>query len=374
MQEQHSSPTVMRKKHHAIVVQAIERWRQSGVVDEQTAAKLTASVSAAAFDWQRTARYAFIVSIFCVVIAVGAILADEWLVKLLLRIFNAPAIVKCAFFAAVSAGIFRYGLFLRARHPHRPYGNEAVFFLGVLALAAAVFFLGVAIDTGSGHYSILFLIASVLYALLGLWFPSVLVWVFGLLSLGALMGTETGYVSGHGMYFLGMNYPLRFVVFGAALSLLGSAGQHAVADSGTGSASDPKARVLAMSAQTKIVGLLYLFIALWIMSIFGNYGDVMQWRAARQYELFHWSVIFGAVAIATIWYGLKHDDGALRGFGLTFLFINLYTRFFEYFWDSIHKAVFFAVLAVSFWYLGSRAESIWHLGRRAGRQPAGPGD
>jgi hypothetical protein len=50
-----------------------------------------------------------------------------------------------------------------------------------------------------------------------------------------------------------------------------------------------------------------------------------------------------------------------RGFGITFIFINLYTRFFEYFWEGTHKAIFFAILAISFWYLGSRAEKIWHL-------------
>ena len=49
---------------------------------------------------------------------------------------------------------------------------------------------------------------------------------------------------------------------------------------------------------------------------------------------------------------------------MTFLFINLYTRFFEYFLDSIHKAAFFAILAASFWYIGSRAEAIWHFGER----------
>ena len=43
-----------------------------------------------------------------------------------------------------------------------------------------------------------------------------------------------------------------------------------------------------------------------------------------------------------------------RGFGLTFLFINLYTRFFEHFWDHMHKAIFFALLAVSFWCLGTQ--------------------
>src|SRR5574340_267239 len=150
------------------------------------------------------------------------------------------------------------------------------------------------------------------------------------------------------MYFLGMNYPLRFVIFGAALTGIGIAGEQ---------------RLLAMSPQTKVVGLLNLFIALWIMSIFGNYGDMAQWHNARQYELLHWSVLFAAAAIAAVWYGLRHDDAVLRGFGLTFLFINLYTRFFENFWDSLHKAVVFAILAASFWYVGSKAEAILHLGR-----------
>ena len=297
----------------------------------------------------------------------GAILTDDVLMKLLMRLFNAPALAKCGFFAVAAAAIFRYGLTRRRRHPHRRYSNEAVFVLGVLALAAAIFFLGVAIDTGTGHYAILFLIASLLYALLGLWFPSALVWVFGLLSLGAWMGTETGYLSGYGAYFLGMNYPLRFVIFGAALAALGIAGQRWFVSSHAASPA-LKDRVFLMSPQTEVIGLLYLFIALWIMSIFGNYGDLGQWRQVRQYQLLQWSLLFGAAALAAIWYGLKRDDGVLRGFGLTFLFINLYTRFFEYFWEPIHKAVFFVVLAVSFWYLGSKAETIWHLAQR-GRSP-----
>src|SRR5437667_7661519 len=345
MSEQKTHPPVaLGKKQYGIIAKAIERWREGGTIDDRLAGRLSNSIAVASFDWQRTARYAFIVSIFCLVIAVGAVLADEVLLALLKRIFNSPAIVKCGFFSLVATGVFRYGRYLRKRYPHRAYGNESVFFLGVLALAVAVFFLGVAIDTGSGHYSLLFLIASALYALLGLWFPSKLVWVFGLVSLGAWMGTETGYVSGYGMYFLGMNYPLRFVLFGAALAVVGIAGQHSPS---TASPSTLRERLLLMSPQTKVIGLLNLFVALWIMSIFGNYGGV---------------------AIAAVWYGLKHDDGVLRGFGLTFLFINLYTRFFEYFWDSVHKAAFFAVLAVSFWYLGSKAEAIWHLGQR-GLQP-----
>ncbi|MDR2550938.1 MAG: hypothetical protein LBD10_12140 [Desulfobulbus sp.] len=361
MEEQQQPERIaISRRQHRIVTRMIKLWQAHGIVDEQTGARLAGSIGIASFDWQRAARYAFVIAICCLVIAVGSILADRLLMELLARIFQAPPLMKCGFFAVVSAGVFWFGLFLRREYPYRTYSNEAVFFVGVLALAVAVFFLGVAFDSGTGHYAVLFLIASILYALLGLWFPSALVWVFGLLSLGAWMGTETGYVSGYGMYYLGMNYPLRFVLFGALLTGLGVVGQHASRRQGRTNLVD---RLFLLSPQTKVIGLLHLFIALWIMSIFGNYGDIDHWYRARQYELLHWSLLFAAASVAAIWYGLKHDDGVMRGFGLTFLFINLYTRFFEYFWNATHKAIFFAVLAASFWYLGSRAETIWRLGQ-----------
>ena len=84
---------------------------------------------------------------------------------------------------------------------------------------------------------------------------------------------------------------------------------------------------------------------------------------AKHRELFLWSVLFAAVAAGAIYHSLKMDDGMTRGFGITFLGINLYTRYFEYFWGKTHKTIFFTVLAVSFWWLGSKAETIWQLGR-----------
>ncbi|MCX2959278.1 MAG: DUF2157 domain-containing protein, partial [Serratia symbiotica] len=71
------------------------------------------------------------------------------------------------------------------------------------------------------------------------------------------------------------------------------------------------------------------------------------------------------VATAAIWLGLKRDDAMLRGFGLTFLGINLYTRLFDFFWDSTPKAIFFVLLGLSLWALGHYAEKIWQLGRGA---------
>lgn len=338
------------RKQASVVRDAVERWRLDGMIPDEQATALAATIEVQYFDWRKLAKYSFWIALFSIVSSVSAALSDKALMDLIEALFEVPAMIKCAALSLIAAVLYRWALVKRQQAPDKIYRNEAMFFLAVLATAGAISQLGVALDTGSGHYSLLLLLSFLVYAVLGVMLESNLIWVFALASLGGWMGTETGYMSGWGAYYLGMNYPLRFVLFGALLTACALALEH-----------HPIAQRFYCS--TLVMGLLYLFIALWIMSIFGNYGDMRAWHGVRQYQFLPWALAFGAVAVAAIWYGLKRDDGVLRGFGLTFLFINLYTRFFEYFWDSMHKAIFFAVLALSFWFIGSRAERIWHFGR-----------
>ena len=339
----------LTKKKAKVVESTIEAWIERKVISQDQGKMLLESYEVVGFDWKRLAKYSFWVSIICIVTSVGAIVTDDYLRALLAKIFNAPAIIKCLGTSIIAALIYYYGVKRKVKKPEKIFSNEAIFFLGVLATGVSIAFFGEAIDTGSGHFSILLLLAAIIYGFLGLWFPSKLVWIFSLLSVGSWIGAETGYMSGWGAYYLGMNYPLRFVLFGVVLTVASFAFEkwHIRKD---------------FLRPTRAMGLLYLFVALWIMSIFGNYGDMNEWQKVKQIELFHWSLLFGLAAIASIYHGIKEDDGMTRGFGITFLFINLYTRFFEYFWNNTHKAIFFALLAVSFWYLGSRAEKIWNIG------------
>jgi hypothetical protein len=259
-----------------------------------------------------------------------------------------PDGVHCLGFALLAAVIFFWGFSRRRRKPERIFSNEALFFLGVLSCAGSIAFLGKAIDTGSGHFSLLFLLATLVYGVLGVALSSKLIWIFSILSLGAWLGAETGYVSGWGAYYLGMNYPMRFVLLGAVLTGFSFGFKHI-------------GRLAEFRHATYVLGLLYLFIALWLLSIFGNYGSHASWYDARQIELFHWGMLFALAAIAAIVYGLKCDDYTSRAFGITFLFINLYTKYFEFFWDATHKAIFFLIMAASFWLIGSHAEKIWNL-------------
>jgi hypothetical protein len=344
------------KKKATIISAAIKEWEANSQLSPEDSKKLLQSIEVIPFDWRRLAKYSFWIAIICIIIAVQALLVD--LEKFFKFVWERPII---GFFSCIliAASFFFWGLKRRARHPEKIFSNEAVFFLGVLAVATAITFLGKAIGSGSRHFSLLILLATVVYVALGLWLPSKLVWWFALVSLGGWFGTETGYVSGWGAYWLGMNFPIRFVLFG--LAVLGLS---------FGLKISP--RCADFFKVTYVMGLLYLFIALWILSIFGNYGEMARWSKAGTFELFYWSLLFGAAALIIIFLGLKYDDTIARGFGITFLFINLYTKYFEYFWDHLHKAIFFAILGISFWYLGSRAEKIWLLGE--GPKPANHDD
>ncbi|MCL2076495.1 MAG: DUF2157 domain-containing protein [Betaproteobacteria bacterium] len=339
---------LFNKKQGKFLLEVIDKWVAEETIPQETAARLRESFSIRPFDWKRLAKYSFWIAIICLVISVGSVLADSALRALLAFFFYAHEGIQSLSLALLAAGVFYLGLTLRRKNPERIFSTEAIFFIGVLLCAGSITFLGMAIDTGSGHFSLLFLLATLVYGALGLKLSSKLIWAFSILSLGSWFGTETGYMSGWGAYYLGMNYPLRFVLFGAALIWISFGFRKFL-------------YLKDFAHSTYVFGLLYLFIALWILSIFGNYDDIDVWRYARQIELLHWGLLFALAAITAIVYGLKCDDYTSRAFGITFLFINLYTKYFEFFWDATHKAVFFLILAVSFWAIGSRAEKIWNL-------------
>lgn len=341
---------ILTRRQSRLVTGLIGRWRDDGTVDAELAGRLAVSFEAARFNSRRLARLAILASLICFMVAAASFFADQAIVRFLEWVFGKIETALCVVLAVFAGGFYIAGFRRRKTQPEKIYTNEGLMFLGVVATATSVYYLGQAIRLGSEDFSTLLLIACVVYGALGIWARSKLIWVFALLSLGGWFGAKTAYASGWGAYYFGMNYPLRFVLFGVVLCAL--------------SYPFTRNRRLSGLVQTTLtMGMLYLFMALWLLSIFGNHGDAETWRRVGQIELFHWSVLFALAAGAAIWHGLKFDNPVSHGFGITFLFIDIYTRFFEHFWDSIHKAIFFAVIGVSLWALGANAQRIWNLGR-----------
>jgi hypothetical protein len=175
----------LTKKKAKIVKSTIKAWVKENVVSQDQGQMLLESYEVVGFDWKRLAIYSFWISIVCIIISVGAIIADDFLRELLARLFNISEIAKCLLSASIAAVIYFFGFKRKNKKPEKVYSNEAIFFLGVLATATSITFLGRAIDTGSHHFSLLILLAAIIYGILGLWLPSKLVWIFSLLSCAA---------------------------------------------------------------------------------------------------------------------------------------------------------------------------------------------
>jgi hypothetical protein len=343
------------KQESDFLNKAISHWEKDNLINAGTAESLRKSYEVKGFDWMRLAKYSFWIALFCGMIAVGSLIIDNKVIKWLESLYYTPDIVISIASGIIATIAFYFGRRWENKYPEKVFSNEAIIFTGVLFTACCIAYLGKTFDNGSGHFSLLFLLSVFVYGFLAYRMKSRLIWLFALVSLGSWFGTETGYQTHWSYYFLGMNYPLRFVLFG--LILVSSC--HLL----------KKQQWFNFFWElTYVVGLLYLFMSLWLLSIFGNLGSIDTWWHIRQISLFYWGIISGAVAALFLFYGLKTKDVIAREFGITFLLIFIYTKYFEYFWEHTNKTLFFAILAGSFWLIGSKAEKIWNFKSRASQQ------
>ena len=142
---------------------------------------------------------------------------------------------------------------------------------------------------------------------------------FGILMLFHALGNWHAY-AGHGAYFLGIRDERVTAV--AGLIVLGFGIWHEHEWEG-----DAEHRWVGFGHLFVIFGLLYVNVCAWFLSLFpGGLG---------------WVLAFTALGLAQLIAGAALRDPRFVGFGVVFLSIDLYTRFFENFWDALSKGVFF---------------------------------
>ncbi|MDB5021186.1 MAG: hypothetical protein JWQ28_2313, partial [Pedobacter sp.] len=193
-------------------------WKDERLLTEEQVTQLKNSYEAKSFDWRRLAQYSFWIAMACGVISLGALLIDKDILTYLERLYDTPDSI-IGLISAVAAGFLYYYSFKRRQtHTRQVFSNDALIFSAVMLTANAIAYLGKSIGHHSSHYSLLILFSVFIYGALAFVFRSRLIWIFVLISLGAWFGTETGYLSRWNWYFVGMNYPLRFVFFGLVIT------------------------------------------------------------------------------------------------------------------------------------------------------------
>lgn len=338
----------LKRKEADLLRKAIHKWTEDALISTEQAEALNKSFERVKFDWQSLSFYAFVFAIVSIIISGIALLADKWLMEMFEKIVDASEGYKATFFSVASVLLFYYGQKIRKNRPDKIYSHTAVNLLAIITTAVALGYFSIIFDNGSGHFSIFIFIAALLYGTLALSFRSSFLWTTALLGLFIWFGTETAFLADWGSYFWGMNLVVRYIPF----SLLLLAGFVALY----------RFNIFSTFYQNSFTFcLLALYFSLWAASVFGNYGNFSDWSGVSQLAILPWGSVLLLTTVFGIVIGIRYRNNLIRETSILFLMFNFYSRYFEFGWELLHPTVFFALLALSFWLIGKKAERIWTL-------------
>lgn len=335
------------KKHSKQLLSAIEQWQMKSMLTDDKAEQLRETITEKKFDWKLVARYSFWTALASAFISLASLIADDYIIELAERLMHTSDYMFSIFFFVFSIACYFWAWRIQCRKREKHLSVEFISLGASLLLGGALVYLLKSFDEVGDFPAWVFLLCAILWGIMANFFLSDSTWLLSLISLYLWFGLGTFNLTSETWTFLGMNYVLRFVIFSMVLFYIGYFVRFWI-----------KFKFYTL---TRYFTLSAFFAAFWLLTIFGNYSSFEVWQEVRQQNLFYWGIIFGLVSIAFIVYGVKRDDDFARAYGISFLLLNIYTRYFELFWEESHKAIFFAILAVSFWLIGRKAERLYNL-------------
>ena len=341
----------VNRQEQRVLQKALKTWEKEGELSADQAQRLRKSLSVSSFDWQALSYFAFGIAVVTGFISALVLLADDWLWDMLEKMMGSPEWLKSVGFTVLSGGFYFLAHRVARRGSGRAYSSEALLLLGVLATSIAVYYLGLSLNFhGDDRLTLFFLLATLVYAVLAWRLSARLLWFFAMVSLVLAMGDEAWYLrDAAGLHNLNL----------AACVALGGGGLI-----GLSWVFRKQLRTRQFYIITLSVCLTVFLGGVWLMSLYGPTERLFPDWDQGQPRLLLWTLLLLGFSVLTIRFGIQKDHPTLRRVGLTFLFLNLLTRYLEYAWDPLPSGVFFLILAVFFWLIGRYAERIWAtLGR-----------
>ncbi|MBK7542103.1 MAG: hypothetical protein IPN66_18190 [Candidatus Competibacteraceae bacterium] len=318
----------MRAVTHDLLSREATDWHQQGLIDRPLLDLLL----------QRYARRGEFLATLLKWLGIFAILQLGLAVLASIAFLLNSAFVAAALLGATSVGLW-YGGVRLATDPRRLYPHTgAILVTASLAGVFGALILAYIASTGQPDdppVPMLMLLTSALGAFTAyryrLRWPLLLALLLFFHGLGAWHT-----YGGHGAYFADIQEPRLMAAVSLGAILLGLWHERRLEVGAL-------RRCVGFGGLYLIFGLLYLNLSLWFLTL--PRGPLA------------WVLVFTAAAIAQIVAGARLRDARLTGFGIVFLAINFYTRYFEQFWDQLSIGMFFVIggaLALIFGYLFER--------------------
>ena len=304
----------MRSITREVLTREVTDWHQQGLIDRSLLDALLPRYETQGRFLAALLKWIGLFALFQLGLAVLAAIAA----------LAESALLAALLLAGVAVGSWRFGVQM-ATDPQRrhPFTGSVLVTASLAAAFGTFMLLNIALNGDADGRSIptILVLTGILSALTAyryhLRWPLLLALLLFFHGLGAWHA-----YGGHGAYFANIQDERLMAVAALATILLGLWHER-VLESG------PLRRCAGFGGLYLIFGLLYLNLSLWFLTLFGRPLD--------------WVLIFTAVGIAQIVAGARLHDARFTGFGIVFLSIDLYTRFFEHFWDRLSAGAFFLI-------------------------------
>jgi uncharacterized membrane protein len=286
-------------------------WLADGVVSPETAGVLRTRYQAQGFGLVNVVKYlgvaGGVLCLFGLFGMVGFLVGSA--------AFGGVLTVACG------AGMLAAGLWLcRDLENRYAFSSRAVIALGAMAFAAGIALLCKALDASDGTTAFLTGLAAVpLFAYLAYRTKTGFLLVLATLGFFHWVGSWES-MWGRSTYEFEVDQPK--LMCAVAIAVFGLGLWHA----------RHRQRFLRFDLVYQSVALVYLNLSLLILSIDGWHGDVRVWV-----------IVFTAAALAQIVLGARLQNALLLSFGVTAAALDLFTRYFESFWDRMSLGAFLAV-------------------------------
>ncbi|MCB0507216.1 MAG: hypothetical protein R2739_01830 [Chitinophagales bacterium] len=339
---------LLEKKDSNLLKRAIDEWESQNVITTEQASQMRQQLQIRKFDWKLVAVYAFIIAVLCAVLAIIVLLSDKTLRELIEKFTKLTDITFSIILSICSILVFWLTKKRLRVYLYAPITNNSFLMLGAFLSLSSVTYWAKSFNVFHNEYYGIFFIATIIYVGLSVYFKSNTLWALSILMFGLTYGAFTLSFENEQQFFFGMNLLLRYIPFSFVLFLmLFYVKRH------------PTLNIFKKLHY--IFSLLIFYTALWLLSIFGNFTKYEHWQQVGQFHFVVWAIVLFLTAVIGMYIGLKKNDYIIANISLSFFIINLLTRYFEYFWEPLHKSIFFMILAIFFWFIGNKAEKLWNL-------------
>ncbi len=321
-------------RKNRFLLKELKKWQKDNLITDEQFETLSKRYRDDYIDWQPIIKAIMITGI--IMVAIGFIA------------FISFYIFSLYFIAFLFALLFLSGFIidevLKRKDIYLPKTSSAIIAISSIFLSGFIFTLSYIITHNKDNFILLSLISIILFFIIAYIKRNYAVLSITIIGLITWYGFEGFDISG---IDLTLNNYIRFIITSVLMFLIGI----------TDINKKLGERYSNFSIVYYTIGILYSNIILAIMSVFGNNAEPIIFEYGSS-ELLIYSLLFLFIDIVIFVIGYKLKISSIVRYSIFFVILNMYIRYFEYFYLRMNTWIFFIILGLSTILIGVIIERI----------------